>query len=82
MNSGKLYLGALAGIAAGAFIGILFAPEKGTVIRKKISRRGRDYVDDAKEKFDDVLDNIAEKFDSVKDRFIKETSRVKAESVN
>jgi gas vesicle protein len=82
MNSGKLYLGALAGIAIGALIGILFAPEKGTVIRKKISRRGSDYVDEAKEKFDDVLDNIAEKFDTVKDRFIKGTSRVKAESVN
>jgi gas vesicle protein len=28
MNSGKVILGALAGIAAGALIGVLFAPEK------------------------------------------------------
>ena len=30
MNSGKALLGVMAGIATGAVIGVLFAPEKGT----------------------------------------------------
>ena len=37
MNSGKLVLGLLAGLAAGAVLGILFAPEKGTETRLKIA---------------------------------------------
>ena len=40
MNSGKVVLGVLAGLAAGAALGILFAPDKGTATRKKISKKG------------------------------------------
>ena len=36
MKSGKVLLGVLAGAAAGALLGILFAPEKGTKTRKMI----------------------------------------------
>lgn len=36
MSSGKLFLGILAGIATGATLGILFAPEKGSTTRKKL----------------------------------------------
>ena len=36
MKTGKVLLGLLAGIATGALMGILFAPEKGEVTRKRI----------------------------------------------
>lgn len=36
MSSGKVVLGMLAGLAAGAVLGILFAPEKGSKTRRKI----------------------------------------------
>lgn len=62
MKSGKVLLGILAGAAAGAMAGILFAPEKGSKTRKKIMRKGEGYVDDLKEKFDGLLDAITDKY--------------------
>ena len=67
MSSGKVLLGILAGTAAGALLGILFAPEKGSVTRKKISQKGEDYAEALKEKFNEFLDSITEKFEQVKE---------------
>ncbi len=66
MSSGKLLLGVLAGAAVGALAGILFAPEKGSKTRKKIARAGEDYVDDIKDKFNDLLEDLSKKMDGVK----------------
>lgn len=67
MNSGKVVLGVLAGVAIGAMFGILFAPDKGSNTRRKISKKRDDYIDDLEEKFNDFTDSIADKFDAVKD---------------
>ena len=67
MSSGKVFLGILGGIAAGALAGILFAPAKGSKTRKRISQKGEDYVDVLKEKFNEFLDSITEKMEQVKD---------------
>ena len=61
MSSGKVLLGLLAGVAAGALLGILFAPAKGSDTRKKISKKGEDYADALKEKFNEFIDSISEK---------------------
>jgi gas vesicle protein len=63
MSSGKLLLGVLAGVAAGAVLGILFAPDKGTVTRKKISSKGEEYADALKDKFDEFLKSFNEKLE-------------------
>jgi len=60
MKSGKVLLGLLAGMAVGATLGILFAPDKGTNTRKKISKKGADYADELKEKFDDFIKGVTE----------------------
>jgi len=67
MSTGKVLLGILAGVAAGGLLGILFAPDKGSNTRKKISKKSEDYVDSLKGSFNDFLDNMTEKFEKVKD---------------
>lgn len=62
MNSGKIILGALAGVAAGVLIGILFAPDSGTESRNKITQKGEEYLDSMKEKFNSLLDTVSGKF--------------------
>jgi len=79
MSSGKVLLGLLAGVAAGALLGILFAPEKGSVTRKKITRKGEDFADGLTEKFNEFVDTVSEKFDDVKEKVGNMKS--KAESV-
>ena len=66
MNIGKVVLGTMAGLAIGAIAGILFAPEKGSKIRKQISDKGEYYVDKIQSKFDGVVESVTERFDSTK----------------
>lgn len=67
MSTGKVLLGIVAGVAAGALIGILFAPEKGSVTRMKIAQTGEDYAEAVKEKFNEFIDSVNDKLDMVKD---------------
>jgi gas vesicle protein len=67
MNSGKVLLGVLAGAATGALLGVLFAPHKGAITRKKISRTTGHYADEVKDKFNDFLDAVTEKLEKVKE---------------
>jgi gas vesicle protein len=53
MSSGKALLGVFAGIAAGAALGILFAPGKGSNTRKNISRKTKDLVDAVNDKLEE-----------------------------
>ena len=59
MKAGKIIGGILAGIAAGAVLGFLFAPDKGSETRKKISKKGEDLAADLKRRFHDFVDGLA-----------------------
>lgn len=65
MNSSKIVLGVLGGIAAGAIAGILLAPDKGSKTRKKILSKGKDFADDMKGKFEDLYENATDKYDTL-----------------
>jgi gas vesicle protein len=79
MSSGKVLLGLLAGVAAGALLGVLFAPDKGKTTRKNITKKSEDYVDSLKEKFNEFLDTIGEKVEEVKEDV--EKVKTKAETI-
>jgi gas vesicle protein len=67
MNNGKLLLGVLAGVAAGAVLGILFAPEKGSVTRRKIAKKGSDCAEAVKDRFHGIIEGFTENFKSLKE---------------
>jgi len=75
MSNVKLLSGVLLGAAAGAVLGILLAPEKGSETRKKLSQKGADLTESLKSTFNDFVDRIGEKYDDVKsdaDRLVEE----------
>jgi gas vesicle protein len=50
MSKGKILLGVLAGIAAGALIGVLLSPEKGSDLRKRYPKKERALLKDLRKK--------------------------------
>ena len=66
MKNNKALLGFLGGIAAGALLGVLYAPDKGSKTRKKIKQKGGQYADDAKDKAEEILENFSQKYETLK----------------
>jgi gas vesicle protein len=81
MSSGKILLGVLAGVAVGATLGILFAPDNGSKTRKKIVDKSNDYAEDMEDKFNEFIDGITKQFQATKDEStrIAQNGIVKAE---
>jgi gas vesicle protein len=65
-GAGEVLLGVLAGVAVGATLGILFAPDKGSNTRRKISQKSNEYVEGLEEKFNELMDSFSEQIDHVK----------------
>lgn len=64
MSTGKVLLGVLAGITAGALLGVLFAPDKGCETRRKVTQKGKDLVEDLEGTLKTFLAEVTEKFES------------------
>jgi len=67
-NTGKVIGAIFLGAAIGGALGILFAPDKGSETRKKISKKGNDLTDAVKEKFDAIVDKFKREIEDVKEQ--------------
>ena len=75
MNTGKVILGIVAGVAVGAAIGILFAPKKGVDTRNTISKKTNNYKDDLKSKISEFVDGLTGKISNVKNEALELTDK-------
>ena len=67
-NSGQVIGALLIGAAIGGALGILFAPHKGSVTRKKIMGATDDLTESLKEKFDALLEEARKEFEAAKEK--------------
>jgi gas vesicle protein len=66
-NSLKILLSAAAGVAMGMTVGILFAPDKGTATRRKITQKGEEYVEELESKFHEFVQGVNAKLEALKE---------------
>lgn len=78
MDAGKVVIGVVAGIATGALLGVLFAPDKGYKTRKRIGRETEKVTDDLSDKFQEFVDSITDKFEKVKEDLSNFAERAKS----
>jgi gas vesicle protein len=83
MDSGKVLLGVLAGAAVGATLGILFAPDKGSNTRKKISKKSNEYAEGLEDKFREFMESMTDKFEQMtaEAQNIQQNGQAKAEDL-
>ncbi|CAM4428086.1 YtxH domain-containing protein [Flavobacterium terrigena] len=67
MKTNKVILGIISGMAIGAVLGVLFAPDKGTNTRKKIAKKGSNLEKGVKSQLDYLTNKISNKIKETKE---------------
>lgn len=76
MKSGNMLSGFFAGVIAGVAIGILFAPAKGSEIRRKLSEKSDIYAGVIESTFVELIENISQQFDSMREGVMQKSESV------
>jgi gas vesicle protein len=66
MNTGKLFLSVLGGVASGLLLGYFMAPDKNVANRKRIVKEGKNFAKDSKDRLNDFIEGISENREVVK----------------
>jgi gas vesicle protein len=65
MESNKVVVGVVAGVAIGALMGILFAPDKGSKTRKRVMHKATAFKEELQSKMEDLVDGVSDQYDSL-----------------
>ena len=65
MESNKVVVGVVAGVAIGALMGILFAPAKGSKTRKRVMHKATAFKEELESKMEDLVDGVSDQYDSL-----------------
>lgn len=81
MESKKIILGVLAGLATGAVLGVLFAPRKGKNTRRNIMGKGAEYIHNMESLLENYIDTMTTKMENLTVEIVdlKEDIKSKAE---
>jgi gas vesicle protein len=67
MGSGRVLLGFIAGAGVGALLGVLFAPDKGSVTRRKLSEQSKIYADSFLQGYNHSIAGLDRGYHSLRD---------------
>lgn len=82
MSTSKVVIGILTGIAVGAAIGVLLAPDSGENTRKKIANKSRDFADDVKGKWNHLVNGLSHRVDQLQEEVEEVADRVKSRTAD
>lgn len=77
MNATRIIAGAVVALAAGAALGVLFAPDKGSNTRKKLSQQGTRYLGTLKSTAGEFANSVEETYESAMGTAVGIADRVK-----
>jgi gas vesicle protein len=66
-NTSKILIALGAGLAIGGLLGVLLAPDKGSVTRHKIAEGGKKFADDFSRKLKSGKEKLQEEFSKMND---------------
>ena len=67
MRIGRILFGILTAIGAGAVLGVLFAPDKGSITRNKLSKKTNELGNELESKINAVTDSVNKKMADLKE---------------
>lgn len=76
MSAGRVLAGAMIGMATGAVLGVLFAPDKGSNTRKRIARQGSQLKGALKEAATGYVETLEETIESARETAVGIADRV------
>lgn len=79
MKALTIIVSAVAASAAGVVLGMLFAPQKGSVTRRRISQKNHQYTDYLSDRFDDFVDTVSHSLESIEDETQRLAEKASAE---